>query len=71
MCHAAGNSIFNSNLPLGNEWELILEDGRTVNRPVRYYPPKEGKRLGRGWYRRRNSDDAMPAPRRVRVPVRT
>lgn len=68
MCYAAGNSIFNVHLPLGNVWELVLEDGRIVNRPVRYKPAEPGKRYGRGWYRRRNADDALPAPKKVLVP---
>lgn len=65
FCCAAGNSIFNANLPLGNEWELILEDGRIVNRPVRY-TPQVGYVL-RGWYHRRRAGDALPAPKRVLV----
>lgn len=70
LCYASGNSIFNPHLPLGNEWELKLEDGRIAMRPVRYKPAEKGKRYGRGWYRRRNADDALPAPKRVLMPVK-
>ncbi len=70
--YAAGNSIFKSNLPLGNTWTLELENGELIDYPVRYIPFKDspynkpGHRVGGGWYRRRLSEDALPAPKRVK-----
>lgn len=64
----AGNSIFKHWLRLGSTWELLLEDGRTVMRAVRY-PPQKGKRTKRGWNHRRDPDEALPPPKRVLVPA--
>lgn len=71
--HSGGTSIFPSRLPLGSEWELTLECGHVVPRAVRYRPLEEGERAqfgrprsDRGWHYRRNPDDALPAPKKVR-----
>lgn len=63
-----GKSIFPPYLPLGNVWELELECGHTIYRQPRYKPLEGDMRaLYRrgGWFYRRSSDDALPAPKRV------
>jgi hypothetical protein len=66
LIHAAGNSLSKEWLPLGNVWELTLEDGRVIMYPVRYTKKAGGKR---GWLRRRSYEDALPAPKKVKVAV--
>lgn len=69
-----GKSIFPPYLPMGNEWTLKLECGHSMQYAVRYIPLKDspftkgGHRgyMGFGWNKRRHSEDALPAPKRVR-----
>lgn len=58
-----GNSIYKSWVRLGCVWILDLECGHQVTRQPRYVENSNAR--GRGWTRRRNSDDALPAPKRV------
>lgn len=65
-----GQSIFPPYLPLGCTWELKLECGHSVYRAVRFNKDNSryynSVRYKRGWWHRRNPEDALPAPKRVR-----
>lgn len=62
---SGGKSIFKSGVPLGSEWELTLACGYKVGRRVNYKPLPPGKRHPH-WHKRRNPDDALPPPRKVK-----
>lgn len=67
-----GKSIFPPYVPLGSVWELALECGHKVNRPVRYNKddtPFLGRKGRASWWRRRSPADALPAPKKVRCEV--
>lgn len=62
----SGRCIGNNRITM-QWWELRLECGHTVERPLRF--PKQTGRPRRGWqimHRPRPTSEALPAPKRVR-----
>lgn len=63
---SGGISILTSyEMPLGNVWELVLECGHTVYRPVRYINVNQSS-VGRKKWSRRSAEDALPAPSKAK-----
>ncbi len=59
-----GNSFFKNWVEMGASWELALECGCTVDRPVRWLKPRQPRRPA--WKKRHDGEEAAhPAPRFV------
>ena len=63
-----GQSILRPGMPLGSAWELKLDCGHTATRRAYYKPLKKGQPRPT-WFKRRNPDDVLPPPRRVRCRI--